>query len=352
MADTMVLRALRGRARILNLNGKRLLRVPGAVGSLTLLTVLQLKNNLLSQLPEELTVLNLGNNSFEKVPEQLKHLKSLQRLHLFGNKITEIPPAVFDGLENLISLNLNNNLLKQLPSEIRNLQLLENLSVNHNQLKEVPKELCTLQHLCELHLTNNHLETLPEELGYMTNLKELLVSRNKLIGLPEGLGKLKKLKILDVAGNEIRTFPSTIHDVPLQKFYYEENPLLQKKPVCAVQEEEVLSLKEITARLILSHLKSTDSVLREKIKEHPKVRTILSNTNVCALCGQEFLDIWLECVKFVDVKKLSCGTTIAIDSSLKMKKSSNLQLLPIRVLLCSYKCFNQQHNGIFGVAIQ
>ncbi|MEE6463592.1 hypothetical protein FKM82_005964 [Ascaphus truei] len=252
-----------------------------------------------------MTVLNLGNNSFEKVPEQLKHLKSLQRLHLFGNKITEIPPAVFDGLENLISLNLNNNLLKQLPSEIRNLKLLENLSVNHNQLKEVPKELCTLQHLCELHLTNNHLETLPEELGYMTNLKELLVSRNKLIGLPEGLGKLKKLKILDVAGNEIRAFPST----------------------------------EITARLILSHLKSTDSVLREKIKQHPKVRTILSNTNVCALCGQEFLDIWLECVKFVDVKK-------------KMKKSSNLQLLPIRVLLCSYKCFNQQHNGIFGVAIQ
>ncbi|KAM4689670.1 leucine-rich repeat-containing protein 69 [Discoglossus pictus] len=343
-ADTLILRAIRGNARMLNLNGKKLQRVPGAVGSLSLLTALQLKNNVLCQLPEEvtslsnLTVLNLGNNQFEKVPEQLRYLKSLQRLHMFNNRITEIPASVFKGLENLISLNLNNNLIPHIPSEIHNLQHLENLSINHNHLKNIPKELCLLKKLTELHLSNNHLESLPEELGRLTNLKELRLSRNELTGLPEGLCKLKKLKILDVAGNQIWAFPSAISAVPLKELYCEENPLLQKEPISAVQEEDVLSLKEITARLILRDLQSRDSFLREQIKQHPEAGVMLSTKNVCALCGQWFLDMWLECVKFVNVKK-------------GMKTGNKLQLLPLRVLLCSYRCFNQQQSGIFGVAV-
>lgn len=58
MADVLVLRAIRGRARTLNLNGKKLQRVPGAVGSLTQLTALHLKNNWLCQLPGEVTALS------------------------------------------------------------------------------------------------------------------------------------------------------------------------------------------------------------------------------------------------------------------------------------------------------
>ncbi|XP_075067502.1 leucine-rich repeat-containing protein 69 isoform X2 [Mixophyes fleayi] len=305
MADVLVLRAIRGNARTLNLNGKRLQRVPGAVGRLTQLASLQLKNNLLCQLPGEmtelsnLTVLNLGNNNFTKFPEELKYLHSLQTLHIFGNKITEIPSDVFD----------------------------------------IPQELCVLQNLCELHLANNQLETLPEQMGYLTNLKELRIYRNNLIGLPEGLCRLRKLTILDVAGNQIHAFPSRMHEVPLQELYCEENPLLQKQPVSAIQDEEILSLKEIAARFVLSQLQSRDSCLREQISYYPEARTLLSSRNICALCGKWFLDMWLECVKFVELKK-------------KMKTSTNLQLLPVKLLLCSYRCFNQRESDIFGVAIQ
>ncbi|KAM4704945.1 leucine-rich repeat-containing protein 69 [Rhinophrynus dorsalis] len=344
MADNLLLRALRGKARTLNLNGKKLQRISGAVGSLTGLSVLQLKNNLLSQLPEEvsalrnLTVLNLGNNCFENIPEQIKYLKSLQILHLFGNRITGIRSSVFDGLENLKFLNLNNNMLEHLPCEIIKLAHLETLSINHNHLKDIPKELCLLQNLRELHLANNVLETLPEELRFLNSLKELRISRNQLTDLPEGLCRLVNLKILDVAGNQICAFPSAMHTVPLTELYCEENPLLQKNPVSAIQQEETLSLKEITARLILRHIQCQDSLLQQQIKQHPEARKILSSRNVCALCGRWFLDMWLECVTFVDIKK-------------KMKTSSNLQLLPVRVLLCSYKCFNQKQSGIFGVAM-
>ncbi|XP_053323251.1 leucine-rich repeat-containing protein 69 [Spea bombifrons] len=344
MADLLVLRAVRGKARTLNLNGKRLQRVPGAVGSLHLLTALQLKNNQLRQLPEEmvalrnLRVLHLGNNLFEKVPEEIQYLQSLQRLHLFGNRITEMPPTVCDGLENLVSLNLNNNLIEHIPGEMHKMKRLESLSINHNRLKAFPRELCLLQNLRELHLANNQIEALPEQMSYMINLTELRISRNKLSSLPEGLCKLKKLRILDVAGNQIQVFPSTMHEVPLQELYCEENPLLQKEPLPAVQDEEILSLKEITARLILRHLQSRDSILRQQIQDYPEAKSILSNRNVCALCGEWFLDMWLDCVKFVDVTK-------------KMKTSSNVKFLPVRILLCSYKCFNQRNGDIFGVAV-
>ncbi|OCT76978.1 hypothetical protein XELAEV_180321811mg, partial [Xenopus laevis] len=219
------------------------------------------------------------------------------------------------------------------------LQSLETLSINNNHMKAIPKELCFLQNLQELHLANNQLDSLPDELSYLTNLKELRLSRNQLTGLPEGICKLIKLKILDVAGNFIRSFPSAMHRVPLTELYCEENPLLEKQPVFARQQEEILTLKEITARLILNHLRSRNSFFIEQIQQHPEARSVLSSRNICALCGTWFLDMWLECVTFVDVKK-------------KMKTSSNLQLLPVRVLLCSYRCFNQKQAGIFGVAVQ
>ncbi|KAE8599224.1 hypothetical protein XENTR_v10017106 [Xenopus tropicalis] len=310
MADGLILRAIRGKAKSLNLNGRRLQRVPVAVGCLLNLTELQLKNNSLCRLPLELSalcslrVLHLGNNHFEKVPEEIKYLKSLERLHLFGNRITEVPAAVFDGLGNLLFLNLNNNLLEHLPREIYKLERLEMLSINHNHLKGVPKELCLLQNIKELHLADNQLDSLPDEMGYLTNLKELRLSRNQLTGLPEGICKLIKLKILDVAGNYIRSFPSAMHKVPLTELYCEENPLLEKLPVFASQQEEILTLKEITARLILNHLLSRYSFFREQVRQHPEARSVLSSRNICALCGRWFLDMWLECVTFVDVKKV------------------------------------------------
>ncbi|XP_072267035.1 leucine-rich repeat-containing protein 69 [Pyxicephalus adspersus] len=345
MADVLVLRAIRGNARTLNLNSKKLQQMPGAVGRLTQLTSLQIKNNLLCQLPPEvaalsnLTVLNLGNNNFERVPQELKYLHSLQTLHLFGNKISEISSDVLDGLENVIFINLNNNRLEHIPPEIKKLQHLEKLSINHNLLKDVPKELCVLQNLRELHLGNNQLETLPEQIGFLTNLKELHVYRNNLIGLPEGLCRLRKLRILDVAGNQIQSFPSCMHEVPLQELYCEENPLLKKEPVIAIQDREILSLKEMSARIILSDVQDRDSLIRQQIHHYPEAKAILSTRNICALCGKWFLDMWLECVKFVDVKK-------------KMKTSSNVQLLPVKILLCSYTCFNQRQSDMFGVAVQ
>ncbi|XP_044279705.1 leucine-rich repeat-containing protein 69 [Varanus komodoensis] len=346
MAEWQLLRALRGGpgTRSLSLTAKGLHRLPRDLGKMKNLEELSLRNNKLHCLPQEiealsrLKVLNLGNNNFEEVPEQLQYLESLQKLHLFANKITRISPLVFDGLQNLVFLNLNNNQLNCLPPEIHRLGNLECLSVDNNRLECIPKELCYLQKLHELHLSNNSIIALPEEIRYLTRLKVLILSRNQINNLPDGLCKLKRLRILDVAGNNIQIFPAEIEELELEELYCEGNPLFQKNPVSAVQEEDILTLKEVTARFIFTQLENKNCYLQTAIKQNLEVQKLLSHKQECVHCGCGFLGMWLECVQFVDVKQ-------------RMKTSRNLQLLPVRALLCSYKCFNRRDHGLFGIAV-
>ncbi|XP_078396852.1 uncharacterized protein lrrc69 isoform X3 [Cetorhinus maximus] len=318
MADSLVLRALRGNARQLDLSGKKLTLVPKAVGRLLELNRLQLKNNQLSHLPAELqaldnlTELNLGNNSFEELPEVLKHLRQLKKLHLFDNKLETLSPSVLEWLENLIFLNLSNNKLRALPEEIYRLAQLKFLTVSNNQLESIPSKLCLLQKLCELQLAHNKLKSLPHDIGYLTNLKKLSVPRNQIQELPELL------------------------ELKLEEFYYEQNPLLEKNLILSTQQNEVLTLQEITARYIMNELK--DDSFNEALKYYPEAKKMLGHASLCAVCKNSFLSMWLECVSFVDLTQ-------------KISITSAAHIVPIRALLCSYKCFNESGHQFYGIAV-
>ncbi|ETE65734.1 Leucine-rich repeat-containing protein 69, partial [Ophiophagus hannah] len=231
-------------------------------------------------------VLNLGNNNFDEVPEQLKYLISLQKLYLFGNKITKM-------LENI-----------------------ECVSLENNKLEKIPKEFCYLQNLHELHLSHNFITSLPEDIEHLKKLKTLILSRNKIESLPDGICKLKRLRILDVAGNNIQIFPKAMGYLQLEELYCENNPLLQKNPVSAIQEEDILTLKELTARFIFTQLENKNPLLCRAVKQNPHTENLLSQKQECAQCGHSFLSMWLECVRFIDIKQK------------RMKTSKNLQFLP------------------------
>ncbi|XP_069778039.1 leucine-rich repeat-containing protein 69-like isoform X3 [Narcine bancroftii] len=341
MADTLVLRALRGNAKTLDLGGKKLKRVPKAVGRLRALNRLQLRDNLIAELPDELqalhhlTDLNLGNNSLQALPEVLKHLKQLKKLHLFDNKLDKLSPYVF-ALGNLAFLNLNDNKLTTLPDEINRLVELKYLYINNNRLESIPRKLCLLQQLCELHLANNKLKSLPHDIGYLTNLKKLSMPRNQIQELPEELCILKKLKVLDVAANQLNIFPTRLLDLKLDEFYFEQNPLLEKNLISSAQQNEVLTLQEITARYIMDKLMNNS--FRSVLKSYPEVKKILENASKCALCEKTFLNTWLECVMFVNLTQ-------------KIKMTRPAHVVPVRALLCSYKCFNKPGHQYYGIAM-
>ncbi len=93
---------------------------------------------------------------------------------MVGVGLTEVPCELF-RMKNVKTLNLYNNNLCSLPSEIAHLKTLERLIVR-------------LSERCDCDLTQksrcfqvecNHLTSLPPELGLLTNLKWLYVRHSR-----------------------------------------------------------------------------------------------------------------------------------------------------------------------------
>ncbi|CAO2581167.1 Leucine-rich repeat-containing protein 69 [Lemmus lemmus] len=344
MCERLLLTALKGgnNTKIVTLNGKKMTRMPSALEKLPGLRTLNLQNNLIRKVcPElrtltKLTLLNLGNNLLEEVPEEMKYLTSLKKLHLFGNRICRIATGACDGLQELVLLNLNNNLLKRLPQEVGRLRNLTYLSINHNQLTMIPTELCSLVSLSELHLNYNQLMGIPEEIKLLQNLQQLFLVRNNIEVLPEGLCHLKKLRLLDIAGNVIQIFPSGFQNLKLKEFYCEGNPLFLKRSIIATQPKDIWTLREIAARFVLGQLDENNQLIMNAIELYPETKDELSKARRCALCRKHFISEWLECVQFVSPSK-GC------------KISRNLELMPLRILLCSYRCFARRGPNLFEI---
>ncbi|XP_039676104.1 leucine-rich repeat-containing protein 69 isoform X2 [Perca fluviatilis] len=325
-----VVRALYGQAASLNLSSKKIKAVPKCVSRLPNLSVLLLNNNSISALPAELLSLQ------HELPAVLGHLESLKKLYLFGNQITVVPPDVIDGLRNLVVLNLNHNQIQRLPPEIKSLSRLRHLSVLDNKLEEVPVELGHLTMLSEINFTSNNLSWLPQQLCQCKELTKLHVARNKLTSLPEGMGALAKLQVLDVAGNKLFMFPVEFHLLSLKELYYEGNRFVRCEPMSSVQDVEVLTLKELVARFVLREDRNRSSLVHRMLPHYPLLTALLANGSCCAVCLDPFLTTWLECVHFINLKK-----------DMKMRSS---QTIPVRALLCSYKCFNTDGHSYYGVA--
>jgi hypothetical protein len=59
-------------------------------------------------------------------------------------------------------------------------------------------------------------------------------------------------------------------------------------------------LQEIVARFVMKGLRDRYSLLRKQIRHYPELRDMLAQCSKCAVCGEAFLNTWLECVHFVD----------------------------------------------------
>lgn len=292
-------------------------------------------------------IFHLGNNYFENLPSILGSFSRLIKLLVFNNHLGDLSSStVFSKLVNLRILNLNNNVISHLPSDIGCLVNLEIFTMEHNQLVELPREIGLCTRLLELHLGFNSLTRLPLEIGYLTHLTQLILHRNHLLEVPESVTNLRSsLKQLDIACNDLRIFPSKFHTMNLHEFHSEGNPLLQRAPIHSVQENEILTLKEICARRAMSELcNPADDArpsLRERLQHNGKAKDILMQCTECQFCHNYFLNTWLECVEFIDVQRTFKGIR---------PHQTTIATIPQRVLLCSYKCFNNPDHSYFGVA--
>ncbi len=134
-------------------------------------------------------------------------LTKLQYLDLSDNKITGLPSDLW-SLGSLKSLNLSSNQISgSLPSNIGNFGFLESLDLSSNNFSgEIPAAISSLVSLRVLKLNQNGFEySIPFGIRSCHSLVTIDLSSNRLTGLlPDSFGAaFPKLKTLNLAGNEI-----------------------------------------------------------------------------------------------------------------------------------------------------
>lgn len=193
----------------LDCSSNRLLEIPESVFSLTKLKTLnfgfnhniKIVSEKIHQL-EDLESLQINNNEIESLPQELSQLKNLLLLDVSGNPLKK-HLEIIAKLPKLTSLDISINTCKEeqmsIPNSIANLKTLNYLDMSDCNLKDIPACIGELPNLEYLNLEKNEIETIDPAVGSLSNLATLNLSSNKnLSAIPQTLGNLKKLETLNL----------------------------------------------------------------------------------------------------------------------------------------------------------
>ncbi|VDN56858.1 unnamed protein product [Dracunculus medinensis] len=197
---------------VLNLAGRKLKEFP--VGLLVKYDIsdvvfADLSDNRFSELPScicelsSLETLRVRHASLRSLPTTVQFLESLAYLDLCGNQLTSLPIELFSiPLQVLL---LSGNRLESIPREIRQLSAsLNELDVSCNRLKRIPADFALLKYLRVLNLRDNQLTQLPSELSQL-QLRVLDVSENELTELPFDFRFMFSLINLNLDSNPLKS---------------------------------------------------------------------------------------------------------------------------------------------------
>lgn len=140
--------------------------------------------NLLLNLKE----LNLSGHNFTEIPEQVKYLTNLKLL----NFSKDISDTEWPALQNADRFNV----LTSIPNWISELINLEELNLSDNRIRYIPSELGLLKKLKKLYLHCNGVVLIHPNLAKLESLEILWLYASYLRSLPETISLLKKAKML------------------------------------------------------------------------------------------------------------------------------------------------------------
>ncbi|XP_065197361.1 latrophilin-like protein LAT-2 [Sycon ciliatum] len=176
--------------------------------------------------------MDLRWNRIQSIPDgNFSAFSSLQILYMSENILSTLTPHSFDGLRNLILLNLDRNSLTELlPGQFSDLASLRTLTLKENRLAVLHNtSFAGLGELRTLNLADNNLSSFPsgifESLG---KLEVLTLTSNKLVVLNnDSFSGLDRLRVLYLASNTISRLPSGIFDGlgELELLYIRDNAI-------------------------------------------------------------------------------------------------------------------------------
>ncbi|KFW79344.1 Leucine-rich repeat-containing protein 40, partial [Manacus vitellinus] len=149
---------------------------------------------------------NFSKNQLKEVPPRIVELKdSVCDVNLGFNKISSISLELC-RLHKLTHLDLRNNILTSLPQEMEALTRLQIINLAFNRFKVFPSVLYHLPALETILLSNNQVGSIdPVQLKGMDRLGTLDLQNNDLLHVPPELGNCENLRTLLLEGNPFRT---------------------------------------------------------------------------------------------------------------------------------------------------
>ena len=147
--------------------------------------------------------LQVNNNNLTFLPSEIGNLSNLKVLYLNENDLTSIPIELVN-LTTLEELHLSYNDFAEFPHEVISIPNLQKLTIDVNNLDSIPPQIENFPVLKSLDLSFNNLSTLPSEIGNITNLEYLYLGYCSLISLPESILNLKNLKYIRVMFNKLK----------------------------------------------------------------------------------------------------------------------------------------------------
>ncbi|MFB0947611.1 MAG: hypothetical protein QMB24_15915, partial [Spirosomataceae bacterium] len=128
--------------------------------------------------PDKVYRLDLSNQNINIPGETWAKFTKLEYLSLKNDHLSEIPEEI-GFLKSLRILDLSGNDFVTLPQSFRNLTNLEYLSLKNDHLKEIPEEISFLRNLKTLDLSGNEFKSLPRSFRNLTNLEEIFLNDEK-----------------------------------------------------------------------------------------------------------------------------------------------------------------------------
>ena len=154
----------------------------------------------LNKVSQTLRNLDLSDNRITILPSNIGNFKSLKTLNLGNNRINQLPPQI-GQLVKLEILSLNGNQISQLPDTIANAKNLKELNLHANRFQKFPMVLTKLRKLDVVDLSSNNITNIQNDEISELQLTELNLNQNQLSSLSKGLAKCPRLKTLRLDEN-------------------------------------------------------------------------------------------------------------------------------------------------------
>ncbi|SCU98568.1 LADA_0H13938g1_1 [Lachancea dasiensis] len=234
----------------------------------------------------------LRQNQIESMSEvEVLPVETIEDIDLYDNKIKHISSNV-NNLVNLKSLDLSFNKIKHIKNLDR-LTKLENLYFVQNRISRV-ENLSTLKSLQNLELGGNEISEIgPESLRGLDSLREIWLGKNKIPRLIN-LHHLRSLRILSIQSNRLTKIEGLEELVNLEELYLshnyiqkieglEKNIRLTTLDITSNQIAKVENLRHLTklTDLWLSFNKVDQSFesLGEELRDLPELETVYLEGN-------------------------------------------------------------------------